>query len=508
MKERQLILIQQNQTYYFWQLIDYLIDHCNYRLVRISEKQNEVWLENPKNKVARIIRLVRADLDWANRVKRDIEVLEMQSENLRKHLMTRELHIVNLYITEQLPVDDITFLDENKQKGKVFVQSYLIDYANREQKINEVSQVIGEQIHIRSIGEDEIVDVRALQEKILLETALKAKEEKELFGFGKPFFTYLFIAIQVIVFLLMELNGGSTNNETLLKFGAKYNVAILDGEWWRFITPMFVHIGWLHLFMNTLSLYYLGMAVEKMYGKTRFVLIYLFAGFTGTLASFLFSETLSAGASGAIFGCFGALLYMGASRPQIFFRTIGVNVIALVGINLLFGFSVPGIDNAGHIGGLLGGFLMTAIVHFPKRKKWSVQLPALLATIVLTLGSLYAGFGLERTSTVNLQLQDMISQQDYQKASELGKRFTDKGKGDEITYFQYSLAEIYLGNVEDAIPLLEKAIEIQPKLHEAHYNLAILYMSLGEIDKAKTSVETAISLHPDEKYEALLKELE
>ena len=118
MKERQLILIQQNQTYYFWQLIDYLIDHCNYRLVRISEKQNEVWLENPKNKVARIIRLVRADLDWANRVKRDIEVLEMQSENLRKHLMTRELHIVNLYITEQLPVDDITFLDENKQKGK------------------------------------------------------------------------------------------------------------------------------------------------------------------------------------------------------------------------------------------------------------------------------------------------------------------------------------------------------------------------------------------------------
>lgn len=120
------------------------------------------------------------------------------------------------------------------------------------------------------------------------------------------------------MFILLEMNGGSTNPYVLLYFGAKYNPAILDGEWWRFFTPMFLHIGFLHLFMNGLSLYYLGTAVESIFGRLRFLIIYLFSGFFGTLASFIFSSHLSAGASGAIFGLFGALLYFGIEHKHTF----------------------------------------------------------------------------------------------------------------------------------------------------------------------------------------------
>nr|WP_267917672.1 rhomboid family intramembrane serine protease [Lederbergia citrisecunda] len=190
----------------------------------------------------------------------------------------------------------------------------------------------------------------------------------------------------------MEASGGTTNTETLIKYGAKYNPLILNGEWWRFVTPMFIHIGFIHLAMNTLALYYLGTAVEKMFGHSRFVFIYLFSGFMGTLASFVFSPSLSAGASGAIFGCFGALLYLGFSYPQIFFRTMGMDVITVIIINLIFGFTTTGIDNAGHIGGLIGGFLATGSVHFPRKQKHKNQLVFLLSAIMIVGGLFYTGY--------------------------------------------------------------------------------------------------------------------
>ena len=107
--------------------------------------------------------------------------------------------------------------------------------------------------------------------------------------------------------------------------------------------------------MNTLALYYLGVAVERIFGNVRFIFIYLFAGATGFIASFIFSSVLSAGASGAIYGCFGALLFFSAINPKLFFRTIGLNLFVVLGINLVFSFTASGIDNAGHLGGLAGG---------------------------------------------------------------------------------------------------------------------------------------------------------
>ena len=142
-----------------------------------------------------------------------------------------------------------------------------------------------------------------------------------------------------MIFLLMEAAGGSTSTSNLIRFGAKVNSLILEGEWWRLFTPIFVHIGLLHLVMNSIALYFLGVFTERIFGNVRFVFIYLFAGVAGTLSSLLFSPSISAGASGAIMGLFGALLYFGTVYPRLFFRTMGLNILIVLGINLLFGFT-------------------------------------------------------------------------------------------------------------------------------------------------------------------------
>nr|WP_054752968.1 rhomboid family intramembrane serine protease [Piscibacillus salipiscarius] len=102
--------------------------------------------------------------------------------------------------------------------------------------------------------------------------------------------------------------------------GLKFNPFIAQGEYWRIITSMFLHIGLIHLLMNMIALYYLGEVTEKIYGTKRFLVIYFIAGIFGSIASFATNDSVSAGASGAIFGLFGALLFLGCIIEISFLR--------------------------------------------------------------------------------------------------------------------------------------------------------------------------------------------
>ena len=121
-----------------------------------------------------------------------------------------------------------------------------------------LKSILQDSIEIEWNNDYSEIEVEVEKKAALSSARQKVKSEKAVFENGKPFFTYLFIAIQVIVFLLMEAAGGSTNTSVLIKFGAKVNWLILEGEWWRLFAPIVLHIGILHLFMNTLALYYIG----------------------------------------------------------------------------------------------------------------------------------------------------------------------------------------------------------------------------------------------------------
>lgn len=504
------------EDYLYWSIIWKFTSKYDYQFITSTENQKEIWLENTNNKEFPLIRIIRHDIDWANWLKRDVERTIQNGEQIRKKLYRKPLQVINIYVTKYAPVDDYEFIKLPVTYQKTKLQSYILASESFATSIQILEKQLNMAFAIQLQDEENISEgqVQYLKEKTLAESVKKVKEEQKVFVTGKPFFTYVFMIIQVFVFLLMEMNGGSTNSATLIQFGAKYSPYILQGEWWRFFTPMVIHIGFIHLLMNTISLYLIGAEVERIYGNTRFLIIYLFAGFSGSLASFMMSPSLAAGASGAIFGCFGALLYFGIVYPKLFFRTMGQGVIVLILINLAYGFSVPGIDNAGHIGGLIGGFLAAGVVSLPK-KKWLVrQFLLLIVTVAITYLSLQFGFSHHNSAAVNDETmatlaQEYLKENDTDKASKLLINFTKNHSDAPLSHFILGNISFNKGDSMEAKIQYEQAIKQSPKFHEAYYNLALVNLNLKKENEAKKLVKKAIELDPSNKsYQKLLKKIE
>lgn len=181
----------------------------------------------------------------------------------------------------------------------------------------------------------------------------------------RPVVTVVLIAINIIVFLMETLAGGSTNTEIAMKFGAQYNPYVSRGQWWRLLTSMFMHFGIMHLVCNMYSLYSLGSSAEYMLGGARYLILYLLSGLCGNLSTWFVESrthryTVSAGASGAIFVLMGFYLIL-AILPQYRDYVSGTNIIINLVINLFIGFTDKHIDMKAHLGGLVGGMIITLV---------------------------------------------------------------------------------------------------------------------------------------------------
>jgi membrane associated rhomboid family serine protease len=214
------------------------------------------------------------------------------------------------------------------------------------------------------------------------------------------------LLINIIVFAgMVWINPSSfltPSNEFIRMFGSKSVADIASGEYWRFITPMFVHIGIIHLFFNSLGIYYVAYQIELILGARWFVILYLLAGIVGNLASCLFSLTLSAGASGALFGLLGAGFRLervvgkspemddGSPRPRK--RVYAGMVIS----NLILGLVIPVIDNSAHIGGVITGWLLMDAVLRSRPNRFMVQKPWISKSIYAAIAG-FMVFAVART---------------------------------------------------------------------------------------------------------------
>jgi len=185
--------------------------------------------------------------------------------------------------------------------------------------------------------------------------------------------TPLLVGINVAVFLGMVATGVSAldpSAEGLLRWGANYAPRTTAGEWWRLVTNVFVHIGVIHIAMNMLVLWQIGALVERLLGHRPFLLVYLVAGFCGSLASISWHPlVISAGASSAVFGIYGVLiahlvLHRG-SIPRTVLLQLQKSTAFFIGLNVLFGLQQKGIDMAAHVGGLAGGFAAALLLARP-----------------------------------------------------------------------------------------------------------------------------------------------
>ncbi|NQZ57511.1 MAG: rhomboid family intramembrane serine protease [Lentisphaeraceae bacterium] len=175
----------------------------------------------------------------------------------------------------------------------------------------------------------------------------------------------------IFVYSFERLNILSPGNQALIKWGADYAVKTSNGESWRLLSCAFIHFGILHLTLNMLCLHYAGNLVERLYGSHFFIIIYFFSALAGSLGSLFWKggSFVGGGASGAIFGIIGALGAMLILRrkyvPLGVFLPLKSTTISFIGLNILIGSLIPQIDNAAHIGGVLGGFLAGLLLTRP-----------------------------------------------------------------------------------------------------------------------------------------------
>jgi rhomboid protease GluP len=180
---------------------------------------------------------------------------------------------------------------------------------------------------------------------------------------------------------------GSIDSVTLVRFGAKYGPLLAAGEWWRFLTPIFLHGSLLHLAFNSIVLMDLGPAVEQLYGSQKFVVLYVLTGAAGFAFSNMWHPySVSIGASASLFGLIGAMIAYGHRNRRSLGDTVKSMYVRWAIYGLIFGFVMPGIDNSAHIGGLIAGLLFgLAVSDMPSITRESILFWKTLRTIVLLL---------------------------------------------------------------------------------------------------------------------------
>jgi rhomboid protease GluP len=281
------------------------------------------------------------------------------------------------------------------------------------------------------------------------------------------------LAINIGAFLAMAALGAGVlvgRAEEYLRFGANFAPLTASGEWWRPVTCTFVHFGIVHLAFNMWALWDSGQLTERLFGNGWFAALYLFAGVAGSSASMLWNQqVISAGASGAVFGIFGALLaYITVQRgsiPPDIFNRLRVSTSVFVIYSLFYGFAQAGIDNAAHLGGLAGGFVMGLVAVRPldvKARRSGNAQRALLA----------ASLAASTLSAAALLVPD--ASRIYRQAIALQKEVAAYGAEDSrlLAAFQGVVEQTRSGKINDATALRELRARILPEWEEAIGRLA------------------------------------
>ncbi len=292
---------------------------------------------------------------------------------------------------------------------------------------------------------------------------------------GRVVVTWLLLIINALLWLSMEISGGSTSTDTLRKFGALYTPYVVSGDYWRLFSAMFLHVGMMHFINNAAGMIIFGVWAERLYGHYQFLVIYILSGLFGSLASlWLTDSSMSAGASGAIFGISGALIaHFLRNRAKIepVYKQVLVALLIMSGINLFIGFALPSIDNWAHMGGLFSGLILgyfldpTTSGSLKSRFLRKIKIIGILA---LALTILFMGILL-----VTENGSDVSRSQNYvDQAGRLLREYKHR----------------------ESLVLLGKAITLDPANASAYFMRGKVWSSIGDSSQAIDDFRKSVSL--------------
>lgn len=348
-------IVVMNLTHYF-------ITEQNYNPVVVHGINDEIWLEN-MNSDYKIIRIVSKYIHNNEQLNFDRFRSKQIIKKLKKKTFSFTMNVLNIYIDLG---DNVTKLEEENGKNISLSINKISDI-----KKSVMSNIFPDIIEKTNHEERGMEFLFKVTEDINASNEKKNKKMEKIFSTKKPIVTYILMGLCILMFIV---SGMGIDTITLIKYGANAFSLVKDGEVFRLITYMFLHAGIFHIFFNMYSLYIVGPRVEDFYGKWKFLFIYLLSGISGGLLSVAMNgDGISVGASGAIFGLFGALLYFGYNYRGYIGAIIKSQILPIIVYNLLIGFFIPGIDMWGHIGGLLGGLVVSYMLGTIENKKYNIS---------------------------------------------------------------------------------------------------------------------------------------
>lgn len=360
-------------------LLHYFITEKNYNPVILRGAKNEIWLENLDEKYE-IIRIVSNYIHNEDQLSFDMFKTKRIVKDIKKKTLNFKLNVLSIFtdlgdsvkLTSQEDIDCINIKNEEDLKKYNFIYETFPDI---NEKLNHDEKGI------------------ELFAKITTDINKKSKEEvdrmNKIFKSNTPVLTIMLITINVLIFLYGLF---FDKNSMLINNFALYGPYVRGGDYYRLISSAFLHVSLFHLLVNMYSLYIIGSQIENFFGKTKYIVIYLFSAIMGSLFSMLFTRGVSIGASGAIFGLLGAMLYFGYFYRIYLGNTITSQILPVILINLLIGFSSSSIDNFAHIGGLVGGIIITMALGVKDKADKNSRLKGIIFTTVIFLFLIYMNF--------------------------------------------------------------------------------------------------------------------
>lgn len=378
--------ILNNKDEMIMSLVHYFVTEEDYTPINVQGVTNEIWLEN-LDAPYKIIRINSKYIHNNEQYDMDLFKIQFVMKQIKKKTLSLKMNALNICLDLNSSIN--LEKDNNKKIETVNITS--INDLKNDKILSKTFPKIKTNKFKKTDDLDKIINVT---DDINKKTEIENKKYENVFKPKKIIITKILIAINILMYIL-SLVIGDNISYNLIVLGANNRGLVLDGEFYRLITSAFLHGSLLHLVVNMYSLWIIGSQVETYIGKLKYLIIYLLSALMGSLFSIVFLEnSLSVGASGAIFGLMGSLLYFGYHYRLYLSNALTSQIIPIVIFNLALGFLSSSIDNGAHIGGLIGGYLSTMIVGLKYKSQKSETINGLIVYSVLVIFIIYVLFKL------------------------------------------------------------------------------------------------------------------
>ena len=364
-------------------LLHYFITEKNYNPIILQGVENEIWLENLQEEY-QVVRIVSGYIH--NKEQFDFD--KFKTKRIMKKIKRKTLSLFKMNVASFfLNLNDNVNLEEENTQNTLWVKMTEESDLNQNDTVTKVFPDLKKKLKFTEKGAELFMKIT---KDINKHNQEDAKKIEKVFKNKFPTITYILIAFNIIFFIVPILFGEA---QSILEQFCVHGPSIRYGQYYRLLTGTFLHVDIWHLLFNCYALYVLGSQLESFLGKTKYTIIYFVSALFGSLISMTFNgDTASVGASGAIFGLMGALLYFGYHYRVYLGNVIKSQILPLVVFNLVLGFFSQGIDNAAHIGGLVGGALITMALGVKNKSSWFEKINGWVITGIFLVFSIYMAF--------------------------------------------------------------------------------------------------------------------